>query len=244
MAPRGIPNNPKPKKTETIVKDLPDIDDLLEPDEPEEPEAPEVPEEPETVEDDDELDEEDAEIARLEAELKKPAKPKPAAKKSERPIPESKLTAKQKKLRDLQDQLARKKAAELDADTEVEYEDAEGDDVVVLHFVADGFIAQGQMWYRGQTVAFDRNGIAYEQTKDRNGDSWVDLVDDVDAQYERYGREIFRPGPWKGKSLAEAPIPPEIKDEAEREAYRAALKRAAEAEAKRGWAAPILSTTI
>lgn len=122
--------------------------------------------------------------------------------KNGRPLPEALLSEEQKKIRDLEDRLARKRAA---SDGPAEYEDAE--DGILIHFVRDGFAALGQVWYRGQEILFDPNGAAYEATKDRKGNSWVELADDVRSQYARWGDEYFRLGEF-------IPRPGEVFDDA------------------------------
>lgn len=71
-------------------------------------------------------------------------------------------------------------------------------DVVTVNFTEDGFTAFGNVWYRGQTVSVEKGTPDWELTLDGEGNSWMDL--DEDAQIERYGRRMFRPGKWSGKS--------------------------------------------
>jgi hypothetical protein len=111
--------------------------------------------------------------------------------KNGRPLPEAALTEEQKKIRELEDRLARKKGRN---DGPAAFEEAE--DGILIHFVRDGFAALGQIWYRGQEIMFDPEGDAYEATKDRRGNSWVELAGDVAAQYSRWGDEFFRAGPF------------------------------------------------
>lgn len=66
---------------------------------------------------------------------------------------------------------------------------------VLIHFVDDGFTALETMWYRGQELEVQKGTDAWAATCDRNGEnSWM-LLDDT-AQIKRYGRVMFRPGPW------------------------------------------------
>lgn len=140
-----------------------------------------------------ESDAEDAELAALRAELEKPS-----AVVDTRPIPESQLSPKAKEIRDLKDKLAKKKASEtVSADQAYELA-SERDDVIVIHILEDGFTVNGEICYRGRELTFIKGGRAYEQTKDRDGKTWLDL--DLDAQFERWGSQKFDFGPWRGRS--------------------------------------------
>jgi hypothetical protein len=131
-----------------------------------------------------------------------------------RPAPA--LTPEEKMIRDLEDQLAKKKAANITT----AFEEASGD-YVHIHFIRDGFTACGEVWYRGQEIKFDKAGEAYANTLDRNGDSWLDLADNTGGQYARWGEEYFRSGPFIGRKG-------EVFDDA-----------IAQADKRRGTAAPI-----
>lgn len=134
---------------------------------------------------------EDEEIARLEAEIAEANRARLAPKQNGRPVAEVQLTPKQKKIRELQDKLAQSKAAAFESGGEV-FEDVDDDeDIRVIHFVAEGWTAQGRVWQMGDTVGFA--GEAYKQTINKvTGESWLDL-DDND-QIIRYGKVFFRPG--------------------------------------------------
>lgn len=109
-----------------------------------------------------------------------------------RPLRVEQLTEEQRTIRELEDKLAKKSAAALS----VGYEQASSGETVHINFVKDGFTAAGQVWYRGQEIVYDLNGEAYALTKDKFGNSWVDLANDTAGQYARYGDEYFRPGPF------------------------------------------------
>jgi hypothetical protein len=106
-------------------------------------------------------------------------------------------------------------------------------DSIIIHFVADGFLAFGQTWYRGQELEIVSGSPQHQLTFDRLGNSWLDL--DLDAQFERWSEEKFRPGLWRGKKWGDVSTlsdPDEIAD----------MERAAAAESKRRRAAPAVST--
>lgn len=107
------------------------------------------------------------------------------------------LTPEQIRIQELEDQLAQKQAAMLER-APAQYDTGAGGEKILIHVLQDGFIAQGEVWYRGQELEFDRNGIAYKQTKDRNGNSWVDLAGDVQAQYDKWGKQYLGEGPFRG----------------------------------------------
>jgi hypothetical protein len=67
---------------------------------------------------------------------------------------------------------------------------------ILIHFVEDGFTASGVNWKRGQEVVFNPGTKPYEQTKDRNGVSWLAMDDK--AQMRRFGKVFFRRGEWPG----------------------------------------------
>jgi len=153
-------------------------------------------------------------------------------------VEEVQLTPDQLRIRELEDLLAKKNSKDLDVAPEVFAPEPTGDSIV-LHFVNDGFVACGRSWYRGQELEFEIGGKAYEQQKDRDGNSWLDIVDDMDAQYARFGQQMFAPGPWRGHGYEEEPLPDDLQPN-EIENYKAALKAATNAERKRGRKAPIL----
>lgn len=125
--------------------------------------------------------------AKLAAATSGHAEPKPF-------VPSSQLTPDQLKVRELEDQLARTQAGNFDNAPEA-FEEADGDTITV-HILVDGFTAQGRVWYRGQTIVFQRAGSAYQQTLDRNGNSWLDIVNNPQAQIKQYGHVAFGSGPW------------------------------------------------
>lgn len=118
-----------------------------------------------------------------------------------RPAPDSALSADQLRIRELEHRLA---LAEGKKDVLGEAEIAEpGPDNIVLHFLEDGLTALGQVWMRGQELEFAPGSRAFEDTKDRTGKSWVSLVDDEFAQVSKWGKVMFRRGPWPGKTYAD-----------------------------------------
>ena len=146
--------------------------------------------------------------------------------------PEAALTDEEREIRDLEDQLAKREAKILESSATKYAEPAKGE-TLLIHFLEDGMTFSGQSWYRGQEVEFEIGGTAWEQQKDRNGNTWLDLVDDIDAQWAKWGKQMFARGPWRGKSWIDFS---HITDPAE----RAEAEAAAKAEARRNRAAPIL----
>lgn len=148
-------------------------------------------------------------------------------------VPTSQLSEEERALRDLEDKVARRRAAIVENAAQV-YDTTDGSDTILLHFLEDGFTIAGNIWYRGQEIEFVKGSPAYEQQKDKNGDSWLDLLHDPAGQYRRWGRQMFAPGPWPGASWEEAGTfltdPEEI----------AAAKAGAEAERRRNRRAPML----
>lgn len=204
-----------------------DLDDLLAPEQPEEQDF--VLEEAiapvEAEETDDVTPEEAAEMARLEALLSVPL-PEPAEPKY---VPYDQLTPAQKKIRDLKDAVARRDAEAAER-APVEYDVADSGGIMI-HVLEDGFTACGVVWYRGQEIRFTPGGEAYEQTKNRDGESWLDL--DEAEQWERWGKKMFGRGPWPGKKWGDTSG---LSDKEEIAAATAAAAR----EARRKAAAPII----
>lgn len=73
------------------------------------------------------------------------------------------------------------------------------DEVVHIHFVADGMVAFGQPWFRGQEISMVVGDEQWKSTLDRNGETWIRMT--ADEQIDKYGEEKFRPGPWRGKTV-------------------------------------------
>lgn len=113
---------------------------------------------------------------------------------------EAPLTADQQRIKELEDLLARERGHK-DPAREIERPAPDGAGSIVVHILQNGFTANGQVWYRGQELEFNQNSRSYQDTKDRNGRTWLALRDDDFAQIERYGDVMFRSGPWPGKSL-------------------------------------------
>lgn len=133
-----------------------------------------------------------------------PVKMMPRALENMRPVPESDLTPDQKRIRQLEDALAKERGRK-DPEPELEVPQRPGDTGnIVIHFLEDGFTALGHVWYRGQELEFAPDGAALQDTRDRTGRSWVDLRDDEFAQAERWGKVMFRTGPWPGRDYTAA----------------------------------------
>lgn len=128
----------------------------------------------------------------------------PPAPAQHRPVPESQLTPEQRRIRELEDQLAKERGRK-DPDPElVEPASPGADGNIRIHFLEDGFTALGQVWYRGQEIEFEPGGRAYADTCDKFGRSWLEMRADEFAQVERFGKVMFREGPWPGKGYLDA----------------------------------------
>lgn len=199
--------------------DVPNLDDLLEP-EPQAVAEPTAPATPASV-----IQEEDPakrRIRELQEELERESLAPTA---NGRPVPESALTEDQRTIRDLEDRLARKRA---DTDVPVQYDEGTGE-TLLIHFLEDGFISQGTIMYRGMEQEFVIGGPAYKQAE-----KWLRLVDDIDGQFDRWGKQMFARGPWRGRRWGDTTG---VTDPEE----AAAIRAAADAERKRSRRAPIIS---
>ena len=154
-----------------------------------------------------------------------PAAPTPPAAVSDED-PVAALKAAKEREKDLQDQLARAMAKREVEEEEREIRAAErasrapvtGDvpsldrtdpgvskpGNILIHFVDSGFSALGKIWVTGDEAEFDPSdpNDPYHETVDSTGWSWVNMTEG--EQLDRHGKIIFRPGPWRGKSLAES----------------------------------------
>jgi hypothetical protein len=165
----------------------------------------------------------------------------------ERPVPEAQLSPEQRRIRDLEHQLALERGRK-DTEPELAALARPGDaGNILIHFVDDGFTALGHVWRRGQELEFEVGSRAYQDTFDRTGWSWLALRDDENAQISRYGRPMFRSGPWQGQSyldvanMAFDPLKPLSKDGLPPQPPSVAeLEKAADAESRRRRAAPVL----
>lgn len=171
--------------------------------------------------------------------------PEPAEVEATRPAPESQLTQEQRRIRELENQLALergKKEPEVELDVPANPGDGSN---IVIHFLEDGFTALGQTWVRGQELEFEPDSQAYRDTCDRHGRSWLELRNNEFEQVDRWGVIMFRNGPWPGKPLtaaAEVPFEPVRGSDGSivRPPSVEELEAAAAAEAKRRRAAPRL----
>jgi hypothetical protein len=122
----------------------------------------------------------------------------------QKPVPDTELTPEQRRIRDLEDQLAIERGRK-DPQPELDVPEQPGDPGnIFIYFVEDGFTALGKVWYRGQELEFAPGSPAYADTCDRNGRSWLTLRGDDNAQITRFGRVMFRPGRWPGKTYKDA----------------------------------------
>jgi hypothetical protein len=147
-------------------------------------------------------------------------------------------TPEQARLRELESQLAalRKEKAEpvektsaekdeehrraLEANRRVDsavtdYEDpSEDGEILEIHFLDDGITSNGRVWEKGQTVQYVVGGAAYNDTKDRNGYTWLEHLSHSE-QLARWGRIRVGLGPYP-LPLPEDHINPEEKKRGKR----------------------------
>ncbi len=163
-------------------------------------------------------------------------------------VPERELSPEQKRIRELEHLLALERGRKDDLEPELDVPANPGDTAnVVIHFVDDGFTALGKVWYRGQELEFVPGSRAYRDTFDRTNATWLSLRGNDKEQIARYGRVMFREGPWDGRSLVDVadepfdPLRPVGRDGGSpKPPTRAELEAAAETEQRRGRAAPLL----
>jgi hypothetical protein len=106
------------------------------------------------------------------------------------------LTPDQIRIAELEALLAEKQER-IASNSAVQYGDAADDgERILIHFLEDGFMAFGNIWYRGQEVEVSVNSREYAATV-RDGHSWLELRDDFGGQVERYGSHKFASGPFR-----------------------------------------------
>lgn len=107
-----------------------------------------------------------------------------------RPRPASELTPAEKAERDRQHAAAMTAARQFEG-APSQFVPTEGE-AVLIHFVADGLTAFGQVWYRGQELAI---GPTHPRWKEAVG--WITLT--RFQQVDRWGEQKFDFGPWPGR---------------------------------------------
>jgi hypothetical protein len=113
-----------------------------------------------------------------------------------RPRPEAELSEQEKAERESRHAAAVAAAAQFE-NREDSYVPSEGE-AVLIHFIADGLTAFGQVWYRGQELAIGPDHPRWKEARD-----WITLS--RFDQAERWGEQKFDFGPWPGRgSYADA----------------------------------------
>lgn len=67
-----------------------------------------------------------------------------------------------------------------------------------IYILSEAQIFNGHVYRRGQKITFRKGDKFYNSQTDRNGDNWLDVVDDPEAQYAKFGRLIVQPDRWAG----------------------------------------------
>lgn len=141
------------------------------------------------------LSPEAARIAELEAQLAQPA-PAYSEADNEEPEEDPVITAQKARIKELEDQLARRNAASTENTPAKLVRATDDGERILIHFEEDGFVAFGTTWYRGQEIEVTVGSPVYERTKNRLGQTWIDMVDDRNSQLQKYGKVYFARGPF------------------------------------------------
>lgn len=122
---------------------------------------------------------------------------------------EQELTPEQLQIELLKEQLAEQQALLAKLTGHIEPQQAaapvradDEDGVIRIHFLEDGFTALNRVFYRGDELEFEYDSQAYKDTLNKHGKSWLDYRFDEFGQVDRWGRIMFRNGPWPGKTYA------------------------------------------
>jgi hypothetical protein len=121
--------------------------------------------------------------------------PGPAAASQGRPRPASELSAEELAERDRQHKAALAAAAQFEQQ-QPDWQPSEGE-AVLIHFIADGLTAMGQVWYRGQELQIGPDHPRWPEVR-----GWITLS--RFEQVERWGEQKFDFGPWPGRRYADA----------------------------------------
>jgi hypothetical protein len=120
----------------------------------------------------------------------------PVAGEPMRPRPSAELTPAERAERERKHAEAVAAAARFESAPQ-QFVPVEGE-AVLIHFVADGLTAFGQVWYRGQELAIGPDHPRWPEAL-----GWITL--DRYGQADRWGEQKFDFGPWPGrKSYTEA----------------------------------------
>jgi hypothetical protein len=170
------------------------------------------------------------------------APPPPAAVTVARPRPTAELSDAERAERDRQHAAAMAAAAKFEQ-VEPSFVASEGE-AVLIHFIADGLTAFGQIWFIGQELEIGPDHPRWAEAR-----RWITMS--RFEQIERWGEQKFDFGPWPGRrSYTEAdgsfePLVTGPKDAPVRvpAPTTAQLLQADEAERRRGRAVPMLNFT-
>lgn len=67
-----------------------------------------------------------------------------------------------------------------------------------IYILQDTQIINGEIYRRGQKITFRKGDKFYLSQTDRNGNNWLDYVDDPEAQYAYFGKLIVEADNWTG----------------------------------------------
>lgn len=82
--------------------------------------------------------------------------------------------------------------------TEVDKVAASTSEPIDIYILKDSQIIDGNIYHRGQKITFVKGDKFYQSQTDRFGKNWLDIVDDVEAQYAYFGRQIVEAHKWSG----------------------------------------------
>ena len=103
-------------------------------------------------------------------------------------------------IKDLEDQIAKRNNARITSAAPAAFSDTshdEGKDVLVIHFLEDGFSAFGAVWSKGQEIEIVKGSPEWNRTLDINGESWLDLVNNPQGQRRKWGKIFFAQGEYE-----------------------------------------------
>lgn len=108
--------------------------------------------------------------------------------------PEVVLTPEQIRIAELEALLAERNAP---AGTVAKETSSTGKRTWLFHFVRDGLLVLDNIWLRGQEVEIEEGTLPYDRTFDDEGNTWLDILSDENAQIEKWGDRYISAGAFK-----------------------------------------------
>lgn len=114
-----------------------------------------------------------------------------------------KISPEELRVHELEGLLMQKQA--IAAITAGSYEELTDGDKFLMHVLEPNTNIAGHIWNRGDELLFTVGDSVWNEQFDRNGDTWIKLVFDEEAQIAKFGSVRYLPGPWTGPTQVKIP---------------------------------------